>query len=83
MQPARNPRQHIFLSVDKLLNASDRYARLQPILTDELEKAEREHAEIVALCRRGKFAAAAQALRMHITAVKDALVRFLAERPGA
>ena len=70
-------------SVDKLLNASDRFTRLQLIVTDELERAEREHAEIVALCRRGAFAPAAAALRRHISGVKDALVKFLAERAGA
>jgi len=79
---ARAERPQIQAIVDKLLNASDRYTRLQLILTDGLEKAEREHAEIVALCRSGEFAAAAEALRRHIAAVKDALVRFLAERPG-
>lgn len=79
---ARAERPQIQGIVDKLLNASDRYTRLQLILTDELERAEREHAEIVAMCRNGAFAQAGEALRLHIRAVKDALVKFLAERTG-
>ncbi len=80
---ARAERPQIQAIVDKLLNTSDRFTRLQLILTHDLERAEREHDEIVTLCRKGDFAAAAATLRRHIRAVKDALVKFLAERPGA
>lgn len=60
--------------VDKLLTASDRYTRLQLLHTDGLERAEQEHAEIVELCRKRRFKAAATHLADHIRAVKEALV---------
>ena len=52
--------------VDKLLTASDRYTRLQLLHTDGLERAEQEHAEIVELCRKRRFKAAATHLADHI-----------------
>lgn len=77
---ARAQRPQTQAMVDKLLLASDRYTRLQLLLTAGLERAEREHAEMVALCRAGKFDAAAEALAQHIRAVKDALVAFAAKQ---
>jgi len=71
---ARAGRPQTQAIVDKLLLASDRYTRLQLLLTDGLERAEREHAEIVTLCRGGQVGAAAAALKAHIDAVKDALL---------
>jgi DNA-binding GntR family transcriptional regulator len=77
---ARAGRPQTQAIVDKLLVASDRFTRLQLLLTDGLERAEREHAEIVALCREGDHAAAAAALARHIRAVKDALIAIAAAR---
>jgi len=77
---ARAERPQTQAIVDKLLIASDRFTRLQLLLTDGLERAEREHAEIVTLCRRGDYRAAATALAQHIRAVKDALIRLAAGR---
>jgi DNA-binding GntR family transcriptional regulator len=77
---ARAERPQIQAIVDKLLTASDRYTRLQLLHTDGLERAEREHAEIVDLCRNGQFAVAAKALADHIRAVKVMLVGFVADQ---
>lgn len=78
---ARAGRPQTQAIVDKLLVASDRFTRLQLLLTsDGLERAEREHAEIAALCRKGDYKAAAAALALHIRAVKDALVELAAGR---
>jgi len=75
---ARAGRPQTQAIVDKLLVASDRFTRLQLLLTDGLERAEREHAEIATLCRKGDYAAAAATLARHIRTVKEALVGFAA-----
>jgi DNA-binding GntR family transcriptional regulator len=81
---ARADRPQIQAIVDKLLMASDRYTRLQLLHTDGLERAEREHAEIVGLCRAGKFAGAGETLARHIRTVKLALIGILsAPAPAA
>ena len=77
---ARAGRPQTQAIVDKLLAASDRFTRLQLLLTDGLERAEQEHAEIARLCRGGAYAAAATALAQHIRAVKEALVALAAKR---
>lgn len=74
---SRADRPQIQAIVDKLLMASDRYTRLQLLHTDGLARAEREHAEIVELCREGKFADAEATLARHIRAVKDALIGIM------
>jgi DNA-binding GntR family transcriptional regulator len=76
---SRAGRPQIQAIVDKLLLASDRYTRMQLLHTHGLEQAEREHAEIVRLCREGKIAEAEAALARHIRAVKDALIGFVAQ----
>ncbi|MBL8692141.1 MAG: GntR family transcriptional regulator [Rhodospirillaceae bacterium] len=77
---AKAERPQIRAIVDKLLTASDRYTRLQLLHTDGLKRAEKEHAEIVTLCRKRKFAAAADVLRSHILVVKASLLDFVARR---
>lgn len=74
---ARAGRPQTQAIVDKLLAASDRFTRLQLLLTDGLARAEREHAEIVRLCRERAFAAAAASLAGHIGAAKEALVGYV------
>jgi len=71
---ARAERPQMQAIVDKLLTASDRYTRLQLLHTDGLRRAEREHAQIVELCRKRDYDAAATLLARHIHSVKDALV---------
>jgi DNA-binding GntR family transcriptional regulator len=71
--------------VGSLLAECDRYTRVQ-LSTDaaELERADREHREIVRLCRSGYAAAACALLVDHIDHVADALMAFLREggQPG-
>lgn len=75
--------------VGSLLAECDRYTRLQ-LWADvaELERADREHREMVRLCRNGHASAACALLIDHIGHVATALMAFLGEpsgktRPGA
>ncbi|XYD11546.1 FCD domain-containing protein [Methylobacterium sp. NMS12] len=69
--------------VGSLLAECDRYTRLQ-LSTDsaELERADREHREIVRLCRNGHVSAACALLTDHIDHVAAALMAFLGAAPG-
>ncbi|MBP2494545.1 DNA-binding GntR family transcriptional regulator [Methylobacterium sp. PvP062] len=69
--------------VGSLLAECDRYTRLQ-LSTDgaELERADREHREIVRLCRNGHVSAARALLTDHIDHVAAALMAFLGAAPG-
>ena len=66
--------------VGSLLAECDRYTRLQ-LSTDagELERADREHREILRLCRNGHASAACALLVDHVTHVSTALMAFLGE----
>lgn len=68
--------------VANLLQECDRYTRLQ-LSADpsELARADREHREMVRLCRQGEVAAAVTLLRAHVAHVAGALKVFLYERP--
>jgi DNA-binding GntR family transcriptional regulator len=68
--------------VGSLLAECDRYTRLQ-LSTDsaELERADREHREIVRLCRNGHVSAACALLTDHIDHVAAALMAFLGAAP--
>ena len=68
---------------DQLLQGTDRFTRMQLILTDGRERAEKEHGELVRLCERGKFDAAAEVLRRHIQNAGEALVHVLLENKTA
>ena len=74
---ARAGRPQTQAIVDKLLAASDRYTRLQLLHTDGLKRAEREHAQIVELCRKRRFRAAAELLTRHIRVVKASLLKLV------
>ena len=63
--------------VTTLLASNDRYARIQLAQTNGRERAEREHAEIVRLCRLGNFKQACRVLTDHITAAGQALVSLI------
>lgn len=77
-QHARQPRTQQIVS--SLLNSNDRYARIQIAQTDGRKRAEREHAEIVRLCKTGKFDTAGRLLANHIRTAGDALVALIKER---
>ncbi|MBN8939007.1 MAG: GntR family transcriptional regulator [Rhizobiales bacterium] len=77
---AKQPRtQAIVLS---LLQTSDRYTRVQLSRTEAMGTAEREHGELIALCRAGRIEAACGFLQQHIAAVHADLLRVLGRTPA-
>lgn len=77
---AKQPRtQAIVIS---LLQTSDRYTRVQLSRTEAMGTAEREHGELIALCRAGKIKAACGFLQQHIAAVHADLLRVLGRAPS-
>ncbi|EHM03353.1 transcriptional regulator, GntR family [Acetobacteraceae bacterium AT-5844] len=68
--------------VSSLLQECDRYTRLQLSTEREsLERANREHRELVRLCRAGDMRTAVPFLKQHIEHVGEALGTFLRARP--
>jgi len=63
-------------------NQTDRYVRLQLLLTGELDRAEREHRELLLLCREGSVKQAGPFLKRHILDTKAALLRAMQEKDG-
>jgi len=63
--------------VANLLQECDRHTRLQLSLTDGMERAEIEHAELLRLCRAGEIGAACALLTSHIDAVGQSLRQYL------
>lgn len=65
---------------------SDRYIRLQLLLTAGIDKAEEEHCELLALCQKRDKAAASALLKKHILeagqAIHDLLIQQQATRPA-
>jgi DNA-binding GntR family transcriptional regulator len=62
--------------VSGLLASSDRYTRMHLSTTGELQRAEREHGELIELCRTKRFEVAAALLKAHIEAVGEALLHL-------
>ena len=60
--------------VSGLLQDCDRPTRLQLTASGDIARAQREHVQILALCKSGKFEAAVAALRAHIETVGTSLV---------
>lgn len=65
-------------TVTSLLQTSDRYTRVQLSTPAAMKRAEREHAQLVALCRKREVDAACTLLVRHIEAVRTDLVDLLA-----
>ncbi|MGL4325183.1 MAG: GntR family transcriptional regulator [Beijerinckiaceae bacterium] len=65
--------------VTALLQTSDRYTRIQLATPQAWQRAEREHREIIRLCRGKEFAAGHALLVAHIQQVRDDLVTLLRE----
>lgn len=76
---AERPRSTSFVS--NLLQECDRHTRLQLSLTDGMERAEREHTEIVRLCADRRIEEACHLLQRHIENVGTSLLAFLRARP--
>ncbi|MBL8287078.1 MAG: GntR family transcriptional regulator [Rubrivivax sp.] len=69
--------------VGTLLQASERYTRVQLSRTAALARAQREHRRLIALCRQGKTKEACAHLVAHIEAVRADLHRLLAPQQAA
>ncbi len=70
--------------VASLLQHTDRYTRMQLSLSEAArDVAESEHAELVALCKKGDTRAATSLLKRHIEHACDELKAFLRERRQA
>ena len=61
-----------------LLQTSDRYTRLQLSNTKAMGTAEKEHAQLIALCRAQKIDEACRFLERHIEAVRKDLLQVVA-----
>jgi DNA-binding GntR family transcriptional regulator len=60
-----------------LLQTSDRYTRVQLSRPEAMDRARREHAELIGLCRKGALDEAGRFLERHIEVVRTDLVRVL------
>jgi DNA-binding GntR family transcriptional regulator len=79
---ARSPR--ILATVRTLLNECDRHTRIQlSNIEADRKRAMAEHADMVRLCRAGKFAEAAGLLHAHIDHVRAGLVELLGKKHEA
>ncbi len=77
---SRAKRPRMMAAAAQLLQSTDRFTRMQLLLTDGRERAEQEHGEIVRLCEDGQFDAAAGVLHEHIAKAGTALVSVLLKR---
>lgn len=72
---ARQPRTQTIVTA--LLQTSDRYTRMQLSTTTAMGIAEKEHAELIALCRNRKIDDACRFLERHIESVRADLLRVI------
>ena len=80
---SRAHRPHM-MSIIRNVNASgERYTRLQLYLTHGMQRANREHHEILELCRKRDVPAACQLLREHILHAGQSLKQVLEESRAA
>jgi DNA-binding GntR family transcriptional regulator len=69
--------------VANLLTASERYTRIQLSGKAAWQRAQTEHGELIALCRRGETDAACALLERHIAAVHHDLSAMMSRQPAA
>jgi DNA-binding GntR family transcriptional regulator len=74
---ARAPLPRTHAIVNSLLQISDRYTRMQLSTTEYMGRAEREHGELIALCRSKKASEAGALLARHIETGRTDLLRVL------
>lgn len=79
----RAVRPRMMAVATQLLQSTDRFTRMQLLLTDGRERAEREHEELVRLCELGNFEAATTVLRQHILDAGQALIAVLVDRQSS
>lgn len=77
-RPANRP---LIVETVRMINQKlERYLRMQISLSDGKARADREHAEIVALCRKGDVAQAVTLLKQHIYGVCQSLLDNLHQK---
>jgi DNA-binding GntR family transcriptional regulator len=74
-RPAR--RNRTLTLVQSLLSNTDRYTRLQLVLTGGVDRARAEHAQLLELCGARNAKAAADLLRRHVQMAGEDLLAFL------
>lgn len=74
---ARAPLPRTIAIVAGLLQTSDRYTRLQLSSPEAMQRAEREHGELIMLCRSGAIGEACALLKRHVEAVRQDLVHLV------
>jgi DNA-binding GntR family transcriptional regulator len=74
-RPAQRPRS--LALVRSLLDQTDGYTRMQLLLTGGQPRAQREHTELLELCRARKSAAAAALVEEHVREAGRSLVEFM------
>jgi DNA-binding GntR family transcriptional regulator len=73
--PARRTRSMVL--IQNLHRQTDRYSRLQLVMTKGSAQAEREHSQLLKLSSKGDVRAACDLLKKHILGAGDRLVKFL------
>ena len=68
--------------VESLHNRTDRYTRMQILLTNFADRAQAEHPHLLALCRSKDAIGAAAFLRQHVLNAADSLDDWFARRDG-
>jgi len=69
--------------VQSLLGNTDRYTRLQLVLTSGIERARAEHAQLLKLCRDRNAQEAGELLRRHVQMAGEDLLAFLRQHRPA
>lgn len=72
---ARQPRTQSIVTA--LLQTSDRYTRMQLSTVEAMGVAQKEHAQLIAMCREGRVEEASGFLKQHIEAVRSDLLRVV------
>lgn len=80
-QHAKQPRSLAIIA--NLLQESDRHTRLQLSLTQGMERAAAEHADILKLCTQGKIGPACTLLKKHIEGAGQSLRGYLEQHQKA
>lgn len=65
--------------IENLNTKSDRYIRMQLLFTQGIQKAEKEHHQLLELCRNGNKEAALALLRSHILEAAESIATLLKE----
>jgi DNA-binding GntR family transcriptional regulator len=79
--PAARPRS--LALVRSLLDQTDSYTRMQLLLTGGQQRAEREHTELLKLCRARETNAAAKLVEDHVREAGRSLVDFMHKQAAA